>query len=137
MLYTSSIKYPNTFNLTSGKTDLDEKFTSINRCIALILTTAKGELLGDPDFGCTLYELLFEQYSENLQQIIKSDIVECLSKYEGRISLTTDNITIEEDSTYGRNAFNITINYTLRNSTVQSTTTVTLEEGTLYGNELS
>ena len=135
MLYTSSIKYPNTFDTVSGKTNLDEKLTSINKCIALILTTAKGELLGDPNFGCTLYELLYEQYSENLQQIIKSEIVESLSSYESRITLTSDDITIEENNTFGRNSFTITINYTLKNSTVQSTTTVVLEEGMLYGSE--
>ena len=55
MLFSNSIKFPNIFGLTDGSTKIEQEFTSINRCIALILTTAKGELLMNPDFGSTLY----------------------------------------------------------------------------------
>ena len=128
MLYTKSIKYPNTFDLISGKTQLDEKLVSINKCIALILTSAKGELLCDPDFGSTLYELLFEQYSDNLQKVIKSEIVSCVSKYESRVVFGEENITITQNTDGNRNSFTITINYTVRNSSAQSTVDVELEE---------
>ena len=130
MLNRTSIKHPNTFNLISGKTDLDDKLTSINRCIALILTTAKGELLGDPQFGCTLYEILFDQYSDNLQKLIKSEIINAVSKYESRVSFSEGDITITPFDQNGHiNSFTITINYTIKNTTVQSTTSVVLEEG--------
>lgn len=130
MLYTSSIKYPNTFNLISGKTDLDSKFISINRCIALILTSAKGELLGDPQFGCRLYELLFDQYSESLNKIIKSEIIEAVGRYESRVSFSEDDITVTPATEQSGhiNSFTITINYTIINTTIQSTATVELKE---------
>ena len=70
MLFKKSIKFPNIFNLTVGNTDLDNKYVSINRCLALLLTTAKGELLGDPDFGCTLYEQLFDPYVDSKKDVI-------------------------------------------------------------------
>ena len=127
MLYTKSIKYPVTFNLTSGKTDLDELTTSINRCVALILTSAKGELLGDPDYGSRLYELLFNQYSDDLQDMIKTEIVESISKYETRIKVRDTDITIEQEENADRNAFNIHISYTVTNTGNNYETVVSLE----------
>ena len=128
MLYTKSIKYPETFNLISGKTDLDEYIVSINRCLGLLLTTAKGELLGDPDFGCRLYEMLFNQYSDTFQESIKEEIVETVNKYETRIKLYKNNIDITENKVNGRNSYTITIRYTVKNNSQQSETKISLEE---------
>lgn len=128
MIFTSSIKYPNTFNYVSGKTDLDDYVTSINRCIALILTSAKCELLGDPNYGSNLYAMLFEQYSDNFEILIKQEIVDCITAFERRITVTTDNIKIEQKSINEKNSFVITINYTIIRSGQSYETSITLEE---------
>ena len=128
MLYTKSIKYPETFNLISGKTDLDEFVVSINRCLGLLLTTAKGELLGDPDFGCKLYEMLFDHYNENFTEDVKQEIVDEVTKFEKRINITKNNIDIKENTKNGRNSYTITIRYTVKNSTQQSETQISVEE---------
>lgn len=127
MLFTNSIKFPNIFSLTSGNTTLDGEYTSINRCIALILTTAKGELLGDPDYGCTLYERLFNNYTEELQDIIKDDIVDSINRYEKRVIVTSDdiNITPVENTEH---SFNISISYKLRNSDISNEAVITMSE---------
>jgi phage baseplate assembly protein W len=129
MLFKTSIKYPITFNLTSGVTDLDDLTTSINRCIGLILTTGKGELLGDPDFGCRLYEMLFNQYSEILENQIKEEIIESISKFESRVSLKEDNITIAQDNSDDRNRFKITITYSINGTDRIGTTDVSFNGG--------
>lgn len=130
MLYTKSIKYPNPFNLQSGKTDLSESIASINQCIGLILTTAKGELLGDPDFGCTLYEILFEQYSLNTEVLVKKEIAESINTYEHRVTVSEQDISIEEsmDETGHKNRYKITISYMINNTSKINTTTVMVEE---------
>lgn len=128
MLFKKSIKYPITFNITSGKTDLDNLTTSINKCIGLILTTAKYELLGDPDFGCRLYELLFNQYSNDLEKTIKSEIVQSLTRYEKRITVYETDIEIVHVDNADRNAFNITITYTINETNKDYETTVYLED---------
>jgi phage baseplate assembly protein W len=133
MLFKTSIKYPLTFSLTTGKTDLDTLTTSINRCIGLILTTGKGELLGDPDFGCRLYELLFEQYSDNLQQTVKREILDSLSKFESRVSLTENDITIEHVENSDRNRFKITLTYSIKGTQRRSETNFYMEEGMNIG----
>ena len=130
MLYTKSIKYPNPFNLQSGKTDLSDSIASINQCIGLILTTAKGELLGDPDFGCTLYEILFEQYSLNTEVLIKKEIAESINTYEHRVTVSEQDISIEEsmDEIGHKNRYKITISYMINNTSKINTTTVMVEE---------
>ena len=129
MLFKKSIKHPIMFNLTSGVTDLDDKTTSINRCIGLILTTGKGELLGDPDFGCKLYELLFEQYSPALESQIKIEIVNSISKYEKRITVKNSDIDIQHIEDGERNKYHISITYDISGTSSQGNTTFTLEEG--------
>lgn len=128
MLFRSSVKHPIMFNLTSGSTDTDQSITSINRCIGLILTTGKGELLGDPEFGCRLYELLFEQYSAPLENRIKDEIVSSIKAYEKRVSVSKNDISIEHEEDTDRNRYHITIRYDISGTSKSSVTTVTLEE---------
>lgn len=134
MIYTKSIRYPLTFDTVSGKTELDSTTISINRCIGLILLTGKGELLGDPDFGCRLYEMLFEQYSDVTEREIKTEIVESIRTYEKRITVSENNISITHIEDTDRNAYKITISYVVKNSPKQQETTVYLEEGSSLNN---
>lgn len=122
MLFKRSFKFPYMFNTTTGETSLDSEFTSINRCLALICTTARGELFGDPEFGCTLYEHLFELDTPSVIDLIVSDIVNSIDKYEKRVTVTKNNISIEQDSTH-LNLFKITIAYTIKNSNEQNSVT--------------
>ena len=121
MLFKNSIRFPNIFNYTVGNTDIDSEYTSINRCIALILTTAKGELLGDPDFGCTLYEQLFNHYTEDYIDSIKQNITEDLNKFEKRINIFSNDIDIiKVDDT----RYNIKLKYTVKNSALTDSITI-------------
>lgn len=128
MLYTKTIKYPITFNLISGKTDLSDYTDSINQCIGLILTTGKGELLGDPNFGSRLYEMLFEQYSDTLQNQIKEEIVDSITAFEKRVSVSMDDVTIEQVENADRNKFHITIHYEVYNNKKTGTYSFYMEE---------
>lgn len=126
MLFQKSIKFPNIFNNISGDTDTDSNLLSINRCIALLLTTAKGELLGDPDFGCNLYEMLFQPQTEDLMEEIKTNIIESITKYEKRVTINSTNINIELDR--DNHKCLIHIDYALRNSDVIGDTEITFNE---------
>lgn len=119
MLFTNSVKFPRIFNLTSGNTDVDGEYVSINRCLALLLLTAKGELLGDPDYGCTLYENLFNGYTNTECEQIKDEVVKAITKYEKRIEVNTTDISIEPDSN-DEHRYKIHINYKLKNSDLSS-----------------
>lgn len=125
MLFKSSLKFPNMFDLTIGDTNLDNTYTSINRCLALLLTSAKGELLGDPDYGCTLYERLFNNYTITQKDIIISEIIEAINKYEKRITVNNTDINIESDPN-NDHRYMIHIKYSLKNSDIPSETYVTI-----------
>lgn len=128
MLYTKSIKHPQMFGLISGKTDLDDNIISINRCLGLLLTSAKGELFGQPDFGSKLYEMLFDQYSQTYEETVKQEIVDTITKYETRISIDTNDITIKQNTDGLRNSYSITIHYVVSNSLQENEFNVIVEE---------
>lgn len=105
-----SIKHPDTFNHTTGKTQLSEMIESINQSIRLILTTAPGELWGDPSFGSTLHEYLFEYSGDILTRLIQTEITRALNLWEPRVLLNEGDITITYE---GVNAY-INIKYNIR-----------------------
>lgn len=133
MLFKQSLKHPDIFNLISGKVDFDKDFTSINRCIGLILTTGKGELLCDPEFGCRLYELLFNQYTDSLQEEVKTAIVESITRFEPRVKVDSSDITIEPVDDAERTQYHINIKYRLASADFIGETEVDVVERDIYG----
>ena len=133
MLFYNSIKFPNTFSVTNGDTSIESNITSINRCIALILTTAEGELLMNPDFGCTLYERLFSAYTEQMDSQIKAEIAESINTYEQRAEVDTNNIMIEKDKN-NDNKYYIHITYHIKNSDMNNNVIVEVNDRGLREN---
>lgn len=70
------IKYPGHPKYQSSVFIEDETVRVIIQKYEMILFTNKGELLGDPNFGCELPALLFETYlsAESIQAEIRSQI---------------------------------------------------------------
>ena len=52
----------------------------------------KGEKLENPDFGTVIWDMLFENFTEDVKQIIAKD-VEAIINYDPRISVNT--VTID------------------------------------------
>lgn len=96
-ILTTSIQHPNEFSIVTGKTNLIRDIRSINQALKLLLTTAKGELFGDPNFGSNLYSYLYEYSGEVLYQLIKDDIVEVATTQDPRILVSAEDIDITED----------------------------------------
>lgn len=107
MVGETTIKFPNITNLVSGKNLFSKNYESINECLGLLLRTSKGELLGDPQFGCNLMRYIYEPNDAILQDIAREDIVSAISKYEPRVTVNADDIEIysENEKVY------ITISY--------------------------
>lgn len=111
-ILTTSIMHPNEFSLVSGETNLVRDLNSIHQSIRLLLTTAKGELFGDPNFGCRLYSYLFDYEGEVLYQLIKDDIVETLTTQETRVLVNPSDINIT--SSESGKQLHINITYSIR-----------------------
>jgi uncharacterized protein len=60
---------------------------SVRQAIVIILSTAKGERLMRPDFGCDLHELVFAVNDRATQAAAAFEIREALERWEPRIEL--------------------------------------------------
>jgi phage baseplate assembly protein W len=120
MLYTTSIRLPKLFSVEEGNTQIDTNFSSINRSIALILLTGKGEFFGHPDFGSDIKKYQFREITSEIIGLLADEIVQSITKYESRVMLTTNDIKIEQVE----DRLKINISYYLRNSNLLGTADV-------------
>lgn len=74
--------------LTSGASDIDSS-------LRMILTTAPGERVMRPMFGCRIWELLFEPINANTLGLMSEAVREAVSRWEPRITL--DDVRIDPD----------------------------------------
>ena len=93
----TTYKFPQLTSRLSGKNVLSSSYMSINECLGILLRTAPGELLGDPDYGCNLITHLFRYNTLFLPELLREDILEAVAKYEPRISMRESNIDIWQD----------------------------------------
>lgn len=66
--------------LTSGGPDLDD-------AIRVVLLTAPGERVMRPQFGCRIWDLLFEPVTANLLGLIREAVRDALAQWEPRIEV--------------------------------------------------
>lgn len=95
----NTIRCPNCFSVSTGKTVLISDIESINNCIGLLLRTSRGELVGDPMFGTNLMKLMYEPNDYILQDSVKSEIVNAIDKYENRVYITEQDISVVSEDT--------------------------------------
>lgn len=84
---------------------------SIRDSIHIILSTAKGERVMRPDFGCGIHQLVFSENTAITHTQIADDIEEALEKFEPRIDVNSVDVIGDNDDVTGK--LNIDIEYTL------------------------
>jgi phage baseplate assembly protein W len=75
-----SVDHTGSIKLTDGVDDLD-------RSIRIVLMTAPGERVMRPQFGCRIWELLFEPVTPNLLGLIAVAVRDALAQWEPRIEV--------------------------------------------------
>lgn len=83
----------------------------LDSSIRMILTTAPGERLMRPQFGCRIWELLFEPINANTLGLMGVAVREAISQWEPRVTL--DDVRIDP-SQQDAGAVLINIDYTIR-----------------------
>lgn len=73
---------------TSGAGDIDSS-------ILMVLTTAPGERLMRPAFGCKIWQLLFEPINANTLGLMSEAVREAVARWEPRVKI--ENIRVEPD----------------------------------------
>jgi len=116
MILSQSIKIPKMFNIISGSTQYVNEMQAVDQSLRMLLKTAKGELFGDPNFGTNLYTFIYDVEGDTLNQLIKEEIVTCVSQQCPRVYISQDDIQITaEDKT-----LLINISYHIRYSNYSS-----------------
>lgn len=104
----TTIKFPNIFNIDTGRSQLSTGQVSISTNLALLLRTSPGELFGDPYFGSRLTEYLFDPNREALRDIIQEEIYTVVNRYEPRAEITWIDFWVDENK---ENILHIKITY--------------------------
>ncbi len=68
-----------------GSIEVAEYEQSIRDSIWLVLSTAKGERVMRPDFGCGIHDMVFAPNNAGTRGRVEIDVREALSKWEPRI----------------------------------------------------
>jgi len=96
---------------SSGKIARSQYERRVEESIYLILSTAKGERVMWPDFGCGMHDLVFGINDPRTRSAVVQQVREALTKYEPRI----DVLAISADSSDDQpNLLLIRINYRVR-----------------------
>lgn len=71
----------------NGEIQLAEYEENVRQSIWLVLGTAKGERVMRPDFGCGIYDLVFEVNSPSTAGRVAQEVQDALLYFEPRIDL--------------------------------------------------
>ncbi len=74
------VDHTGSIRLTDGAADID-------RSMAVILATAPGERVMRPQFGCKIWDLLFEPVTANLLGLMAQVVREALAQWEPRVEV--------------------------------------------------
>lgn len=77
----------------------------IDRSIVMVLSTARGERLMRPQFGCAIWDLLFEPVNANTLGLMAQAVRDALAQWEPRIEVESvetepDDATVHISITY-------------------------------------
>lgn len=83
----------------------------IDRSIVMVLSTAKGERLMRPAFGCAIWDQLFEPINANTLGLMAQAVRDAVNQWEPRVDLE-DVVTEADQERQGR--VNISVTYRIR-----------------------
>jgi phage baseplate assembly protein W len=92
-----------------------------------LLLTVRGERIMQPEFGCGLYELLFEMNTDEFNQRVEDEIRTSLQRWLPIV--TVDEVIVEESNVLrDTNQFNVSLKFSVGNSTELETVEFTVTE---------
>ena len=93
--------------ISNGQADNCSLEQSISRFIHLINTTHFGEYTYDYGFGCTIWEIDFDNLTSNnkLRYTIAESITESLTNHEKRLRNVSVSVNIVQDEFKGKNNY--------------------------------
>ena len=96
-MYQRTFSFPQFIDRGTKTVNLSTDAKSINECLGVLLRTRPGELFGDPEYGCDLIDRIFSYNGLIIDTLLKEDIINAVTKYEPRITMTSGDIQIVRD----------------------------------------
>ena len=113
MAETTSLAFPNMFNITTNQVNVIEDTNSVANRSRLLILTEPTELYYNPDFGVGLKRHLWHYNNEAERGIVKDRIVDQLRKHEPCVypekTQFSDNLLFTEMTTPEHNTLALTV----------------------------
>lgn len=103
--------YPVRIDPVTGLTATASYEEDVKQSLVIILTTARGERVMRPDFGCGIYDLAFAVIDTATLTRVESEVRTSIQKYEPRVELV-DVVIDPSQATDG--LLNIALDYRVR-----------------------
>lgn len=84
---------------------------AIRSAVIQVITTARGERIMRPDFGCNAFDYVFEADSDGLRITIEREVRQSLSRWEPRVRV--ESVTVTSDPVVEPGQLIINIVYTI------------------------
>lgn len=94
-----------------GGIALSDGTGSTDTAIRVVISTAPGERVMRPAFGCRIWDLLFEPVNANTMGLMAQAVREALAQWEPRIDV--ENVSVEQDRN-DASLVHITVAYRIR-----------------------
>jgi len=107
-------------------------FTTINQAkdnIVNLIMTKKGERLMQPEFGCDIWNLIFQPIvDEDIQLQVENAIIDAVNNWLPYITITSI-VVYTEDELKDTNTFNVSLGFALSSNTnITDSVTITLNQ---------
>jgi uncharacterized protein len=88
--------FPPTFTRTPSGVEMLEDEKDIESSLKVLLTTARGERVMLPQYGCSLDDLLFESLDTRMKTLMADKVESAILYHEPRIEL--ENVSLDESN---------------------------------------
>ena len=89
-------KFPILVDPTTGRIEISEYEQDVREAIWIILSTARGERVMRPDFGCGIHDLVFAPINAATIGEVESNVREALINFEPRIEIINLDVSDQE-----------------------------------------
>ncbi len=111
------LQFPPGVDTPTGRISMSEYDKDIQQAIWIILATAKGERVMQPNFGCGIHNFVFATLSMATIGLVESSVREALIRWEHRIDLNEVKVSADR---HNIDTLLIEINYRVRKTNTES-----------------
>ncbi|MEZ0603993.1 GPW/gp25 family protein [Paraburkholderia sp. IW21] len=125
--------FPPAFTLEEGVV-MAEGAEDVNQSLRILFSTEPGERIMRENYGCALYDVMFENINSDLTAEVETHVVDCVLRYEPRANLTK--IRVYQSSSES-SQLQVEVTYCLRGSEIEQRIFGLLDVGDPLGGRIA